>query len=106
MAGKNDRERKEPLAAERRSESGRFRAETGPRGRRRSDDSLAAEIHEILTTDPELDSSEIEVEVEGGAVTITGVVDSSDARLLAEELVESLVGVSEVHNQLKITRPE
>jgi osmotically-inducible protein OsmY len=106
MAGKNDREREEPFAAERRSESGRFPAQTGPRGRRRSDDSLAAEIHEILTADPELDTTEIEVEVEGGAVTLTGIVDSSDARLLAEELVESLVGVREVHNRLKVTRPD
>ena len=47
-----------------------------------------AELQEILTKDPELDSIEIEVEVEGGAVTLRGVVDSTDARL-AEELVES-----------------
>jgi len=72
--------------------------------RRRPDAQLAQELQEILTKDPELDSNEIEVEVEGGAVTLRGVVDSSDARLLAEELVESVTGVREVHNNLKVSR--
>jgi osmotically-inducible protein OsmY len=72
--------------------------------RRRPDAQLAQELQEILTKDPELDSTEIEVEVEGGAVTLRGVVDSSDARLLAEELVESVTGVREVHNNLKVAR--
>jgi osmotically-inducible protein OsmY len=72
--------------------------------RRRPDDALARELQEILTKDPELDSTEIEVTVEGGAVTLRGTVDSTDARLLAEELVESVTGVREVHNNLKVTR--
>jgi len=72
--------------------------------RRRPDAQLAQELQEILTKDPQLDSTEIEVEVEGGAVTLRGVVDSSDARLLAEELVESVTGVREVHNNLKVSR--
>jgi len=70
--------------------------------RRRPDAQLAQELQEILSKDPELDSTEIEVE--GGAVTLRGVVDSSDARLLAEELVESVSGVREVHNNLKVSR--
>jgi BON domain len=72
--------------------------------RRRPDDALSRELHEILTKDPELDATEIEVQVEGGAVTLSGTVDSSDARLLAEELVESVTGVREVHNNLKVAR--
>ena len=58
------------FGAERRMAPGHSRVGTGPLGRRRSDDSLAAEIHEILTQDPELDTTEIEVEVAGGAVTL------------------------------------
>jgi osmotically-inducible protein OsmY len=72
--------------------------------RRRPDEALARELQEILTQDPELDASEIDVEVEGGAVTLRGTVDSSDAKLLAEELVETVTGVREVHNQLKVAR--
>jgi osmotically-inducible protein OsmY len=72
--------------------------------RRRPDEALTRELQEILIGDPELDASEIDVEVEGGAVTLRGTVDSSDAKLLAEELVESVTGVREVHNQLRVAR--
>jgi osmotically-inducible protein OsmY len=89
---------------ERRSGGDRRAASGGLRGYRKPDESLAREIHEILTKDPELDATEIEVEVEGGAVTLTGEVESSDAKLLAEELVESTPGVREVHNRLRIAR--
>jgi osmotically-inducible protein OsmY len=71
---------------------------------RRPDESLAREIHEILTKDPELDATDIEVEVVGGAVTLTGAVHSIDAKLLAEELVELLPGVRHVHNRLTAER--
>lgn len=80
--------------------------ESGLRGRRRPDESLAREIHEILTKDPELDATNVEVEVESGAVTLTGIVESSDAKLLAEELVESITGVREIHNRLRVARDE
>jgi osmotically-inducible protein OsmY len=83
------------------------RASRGGEGRqirRRPDEVLTRELHEILTKDPELDATEIEVGVVGGAVTLTGTVDSSDAKLLAEELVESVTGVREVHNNLRVLR--
>jgi osmotically-inducible protein OsmY len=72
--------------------------------RRRPDDVLCRELEEILKADPELDATEVEVQVQGGAVTLSGTVDSSDAKLLAEELVESVTGVREVHNNLKVAR--
>jgi osmotically-inducible protein OsmY len=96
----------EQYTAERREEQGRRGADGGSRARRRPDESLAQEIREILTKDPELEVTEMAVEVEGGAVTISGVVDDSDARLLAEELVESLSGVREVHNRLRVERQD
>jgi osmotically-inducible protein OsmY len=77
-----------------------------PRVQRRPDETLAQEIREILTHDPELDARSIEVEVEGGAVTLRGAVVEPDAVLLAEELVESLPGVREVHNRLRVEREE
>ena len=76
----------------------------GARLRRKTDDSLAQEIHEILTSDPELDAAEVEVVVEGGAVTLSGEVEQADAKLLAEELTESVSGVRLVHNRLVVRR--
>jgi BON domain len=94
----------EQYNAERREEQGRRQTGRNLRGVRKSDESLANEIREILTKDPELDATDIGVEVEGGAVTLTGEVLDPDARLLAEELVESTPGVREVHNRLRVAR--
>jgi osmotically-inducible protein OsmY len=94
----------EQYRAERQEEQGRRQTGRVKRGHRRPDESLAREIHEILVKDPELNATEIEVAVEGGAVTLTGEVESSGAKLLAEELVESLLGVREVHNRLRVAR--
>lgn len=84
----------------RREGPGQSRA--APKVGRRSDDKLAEDIRDILTHDPELDARDIEVEVEGGAVTLSGAVADSDAKLLAEELVETLPGVREIHNRLRV----
>jgi hypothetical protein len=72
------------------------------RGRRQPDEALARDIEQVLTADPELDASGIEVEVQGGAVTLQGRVGNSDAKLLAGELVESMVGVREIDNRLSV----
>ena len=112
MASKNDGKSdsgKRADAAPRRAPapatSGRVRESLGAsRNLRRSDETLAREIYEILTQDPELDATEIEVDVQGGAVTLTGIVEHPDAKLLAEELVESITGVREIHNHLKVAR--
>jgi hypothetical protein len=71
------------------------------RGRRQPDETLARDIQEVLTADPELDATGIDVDVQGGAVTLRGRVASSEAKLLAGELVESMIGVSEVDNRLR-----
>ncbi|MFL5472842.1 MAG: BON domain-containing protein [Gemmatimonadales bacterium] len=71
---------------------------------RRSDDKIYKEIRELLTNSPDLDASEVELHVESGEVTLTGTIDSRDARWLAEDLVNSLTGVREVNNRLKVAR--
>jgi osmotically-inducible protein OsmY len=75
----------------------------GPRSYRRSDSTIHEEICETLRANPDLDASEIEVTVDGGEVTLTGSVESRDARWLAEDLVESVTGVRAVHNRLRVS---
>jgi osmotically-inducible protein OsmY len=77
---------------------------TGPRFQRRSDDKIREEVWDLLSNNADLDASEVEVLVEGGEVTLTGTVDSRDAKWLAEDLVTSVSGVCEVYNQLKVAR--
>jgi osmotically-inducible protein OsmY len=76
----------------------------GPHLHRRSDDKIQEEILELLTHNADLDASEVELHVEGGEVTLTGTVDSRDAKWLTEDLVNSVAGVREVNNRLKVAR--
>ncbi len=62
------------------------------------------EIWELLSNNADLDATEIELHVGAGEVTLTGSVDSRDARELAEDLVSSVIGVREVNNRLKVAR--
>jgi osmotically-inducible protein OsmY len=76
----------------------------GPQFHRRSDDKIHEEIWELLTNNADLDACEIELQVDGGEVTLTGTVDSRDAKWLTEDLVNSVTGVREVNNRLKVAR--
>jgi hypothetical protein len=74
----------------------------GPRGYRRSDDRIREEINERLTRHPGIDASDIDVRVEVGEVTLTGVVEDRRAKRLAEDIAEDGFGVHDVHNELRI----
>ena len=67
-----------------------------------SDESLREAIWDQLIHHPDLHPDDIDVQVEGGEVTLQGTVDDRDARWLVEGLVESVSGVSLVHNQLRV----
>ncbi|HEU4699216.1 MAG TPA: BON domain-containing protein [Gemmatimonadales bacterium] len=73
----------------------------GPRGYRRSDARITEEVCEALTRHPELDASDVEVQVAQGEVTLAGEVGDRAARRLAEEVAGSVTGVFDVHNRLR-----
>ena len=64
------------------------------------------DVSERLTEHGEIDASDIEVQVENGEVTLSGAVDSRQTKRLAEDLVDSVSGVKDVHNQLRVGRPQ
>jgi hypothetical protein len=76
----------------------------GPRGYRRSDDRILEDVSEILTRDPDIDATEIEVIVVDGEVTLAGGVDDRRTKRHAEDLVERCAGVNDIHNQLRVKR--
>lgn len=76
----------------------------GPKGYRRSDERLQEEVSSRLEHHGEVDASEIEVKVEDGTVTLEGKVDDRRTKRLAEECAESVPGVRDVMNCLKIER--
>ncbi|MGI9042078.1 MAG: BON domain-containing protein [Gemmatimonadales bacterium] len=77
---------------------------TDPQSAGASDDARIREvIRRRLAERPDLDASDIEVQVEGGEVTLAGTVAERDARWLAEDLLEAIPGVSLVHNHLRLS---
>jgi osmotically-inducible protein OsmY len=82
-------------------ERGRF-AGRGPKNWQRSDDRIREDINERLTDHPDIDASEIDVQVKNGEVTLTGAVDERYVKRLAEDVAENVTGVREVHNQLRV----
>ena len=89
------------LIQDRRSERG-FRG-MGPKGYQRPDERINDEAHERLTDDPWLDASNISVSVSGGEITLSGTVDSREAKHRAERCVEDISGVGHVQNNLRVT---
>jgi osmotically-inducible protein OsmY len=53
---------------------------------------------------PDIDATGVEVVVDEGEVSLTGRVDSREAKWLAEEIVRAIAGVVDVHNKLKVAR--
>lgn len=74
----------------------------GPKGYRRSDERIHEEVCERLTRHGRLDASEIELEVRDGEVTLSGMVQRRQEKRLAEDIAESVSGVHDVHNHLRV----
>lgn len=74
----------------------------GPKGYRRSDERIHEDVCERLTEHPSIDATDVEVTVGNGDVTLVGRVESRAVKHLTEVMVETVSGVKEVHNQLRV----
>ena len=74
----------------------------GPQGYQRSDARIEEDICEHLTHHGMLDATGIQVQVENGQVTLTGTVESRQAKRLAEDILDGISGVKDIHNQLRV----
>jgi hypothetical protein len=77
----------------------------GPKGYQRTDERQRERLCELLTDDPRIDATNIDVQVQNGEITLTGFVDSRRTKFLIEELVANTCD-TEVTNRLQIRRPE
>ncbi len=84
---------------------GRYRGR-GPRGYRRSDERIREDVNDRLTDDPWVDATDIEVGVAGGEVTLAGLVEDRATRRRAEDIAESVSGVTLVQNNLRMRPAE
>ncbi|WP_230532451.1 CBS domain-containing protein [Microvirga roseola] len=74
----------------------------GPKGYQRSDERIREDINERLMDDAMIDASEIEIQVENREVTLTGTVRDRGEKRRAEDLAESISGVTHVQNNLRV----
>lgn len=74
----------------------------GPRGYRRADERIFEDVCERLTEDAWIDASEIEVCVEEGEVYLVGFVTDRSQKRRAEDLADSVSGVRDVINRLRV----
>jgi hypothetical protein len=73
----------------------------GPR-QQRADQRIYEDVCERLTDDERIDASEIEVSVSNGEVTLSGRLRSRNAKRRVTEVVDSIVGVKDVHNTIRV----
>lgn len=76
----------------------------GPRGYQRSDERIREDVNDRLTFDPDVDASEVTVEVRDGEVRLEGYVFHRDQKRRAEDLVETVPGVKDVSNHIKVRK--
>ena len=74
----------------------------GPKGYQRSDERIRDDACARLTRHGRLDASDINVEVNNGELTLGGTVRSRRDKRQAEDTVESIPGVTDVHNHLHV----
>lgn len=74
----------------------------GPKGYRRSDERIREDVNDRLSDDYYLDASDVEVTVQNSEVTLTGTVSSRNDKRRAEDLAESVSGVTNVENRLRV----
>jgi len=76
----------------------------GPKGYVRSDERIREEVCERLSRSGRLDVSDVEVKVDQGIVTLTGTVPNRQQKYLLEDVADDVLGVQDVHNQVRIHR--
>lgn len=74
----------------------------GPKGYRRSDESIREEVCESLMRHPGIDASGFEVTVKEGIVTLQGTVPNRWMKRASEWVVDGVSGVRDIRNELSI----
>jgi hyperosmotically inducible periplasmic protein len=72
---------------------------------RRQDERIQDDVRERLAAEMDANAAEIQVNATHGQITLTGTVDSPRARQRAEEIAESVPGVTTVMNNLRVRQP-
>ena len=95
--GDEEAERRRHMDQQRDERRGR-----GPKGYRRSDERIKEDVNDRLSDDYYIDASDVEVMVQNTEVTLTGTVPSRRDKRRAEDIADSVSGVTNVENRLRV----
>ena len=98
--GDEEAERRRRMDARREEYRGR-----GPKNYRRSDERIKEDVNDRLS-EGYLDASDIEVAVQNCEVTLTGTVNNRWDKRRAEDIADSVTGVTNVENRLRVKQSE
>lgn len=91
---------------ERHYHTGRDYSGVGPLNYKRSDERIRDDVSDALYSSPEIDASDVEVEVKNGIVILKGEVETRLDKKIVEMTAERLPGVIDIDNQLVIQNPK
>lgn len=74
----------------------------GPKGYKRSDRRVREDVCDMLTMAGQIDATDVDVEVHYGEVTLKGSVRDRYEKRFAEDIAFSVIGVTDVQNQLRV----
>ncbi|MEP7253821.1 MAG: BON domain-containing protein [Ginsengibacter sp.] len=78
----------------------------GPKNYKRSPERIKEDLNDKLGDHWMLDASNIEVEVKGSEVTLNGTVSDRNDKRRAEDIADSVSGVTHVQNNLRVSKTE
>jgi osmotically-inducible protein OsmY len=96
------------VARKTRDEAGNLMSEdvSQPRGEHISDARIKEQIQKLIEESPELNAGNIHVDVQDGAVTFSGNVDSWEEKRAADKIADIAFGVRDVRNNINTNRQE
>lgn len=87
-----------------RANRGKNYAGVGPKGYKRTDERIEEEVCDVLARDQYINASELIVSVDNGVVTLSGTVNDREDRFASEMLVETILGVTDINNNIKVKK--
>jgi osmotically-inducible protein OsmY len=78
----------------------------GPRDYHRSEDRIREDVCDRLSDDDYVDASEIRIEIHNDEVILSGNVNSREEKRRAEDIVESVSGIRNVENRIRVGRSD
>lgn len=78
----------------------------GPKDYRRSEDRIREDVCDRLADDDYVDASDIRIDIQNNEVILSGTVNSREEKRRAEDIVESISGVHNVENRIRVGRTD